>query len=57
MWGNRDKGLSMPSSVAMLALLFTYVEFIPIVTVEQFVSALFTAVGVGVIVYTGLSRM
>jgi len=47
----------MPTRVAVLAALFTYVEFVPVTTVGELASALTTAVGVGMIAYTGLKNM
>ena len=50
--------MSMRSRVAVLAGLFTYVDFfVPIYTVNEFVSALSAAVGVGLIAYVGLKGM
>lgn len=49
--------MSMRTRVAVLAALFTYVEFVPVNTLNELVSALTTAVSVGVIAYTGLKGM
>ena len=53
----RDKGLSMRFNIAVLAALFTYVEFIPVTTVNECATALMSAIGVGVIIYSGLNHM
>lgn len=51
----RENIMSMRTRVAVLAALFTYVEFfVPVYTVSDLVSGLTTALSVGVIAYTGL---